>query len=107
MENTKEAMLFDIIMFFYQLESMLKNHNSMLSDKISEGDIVSSSLAFNNSLIVARVKLLIKEHKELEEYSKSDEFNRRLKDVLSGLQTKTSEDFGLSTEGTKKEDLVN
>lgn len=79
--------LFDLILFLYQLETMLKNHSSLLKDKIIEGDLVSSSLAFNNALIISNIKRILKENPELEEYSKSEEFKEKLNSLLTGLQT--------------------
>lgn len=87
-----EKLLFDVVLFFYQLESMLKNHSSMLSDKISEGDIVSSSIAFNNALILSSIKRILKENPEFEEYSRSEYFQAKLKSMLSSFQTENITD---------------
>lgn len=85
--NSSSKMMFDVILFFYQLESMLKNHSSMLSEKISEGDLISSSIAFNNALILSNLKRILKENPDFEKYSASEEFQAKLKNVLSAFQT--------------------
>lgn len=91
MENTeKDKTMFEIILFFYQLESMLKNHNSMMSEKISEGDLISASIAFNNALILSNMKRIVKENPSIEEYSKSKEFKERLESLLSAFKTSTT-----------------
>jgi hypothetical protein len=90
MEKTTEInqkTLFELILFLYQLEIMLKNHTSLLKDKILDGDLVSSSLAFNNALIIANIRRILKENPDLEEYSKSDEFKEKINSLLTGLQT--------------------
>lgn len=90
MENqneTESKFMFEITLFFYQLETMLKNQNSMLTEKISEGDLISSSLAFNNSLILASLKKIIKDNPELEKYSSSESFQEKLKGMVNKLTT--------------------
>jgi hypothetical protein len=85
----KEKTLFELILFIYQLEIMLKNHNSLLKDKIVEGDLVSSGIAFNNSLIISSIRRILKDNPSLEEYSASDEFKERINSLVSGLKTDT------------------
>lgn len=84
MENTeeKDKFMFELTVFFYQLETMLKSQNAMLTDKISEGDLVSSSLAFNNSLILSSLKKIMTESEEVAKYANSEEFKERLKNML-------------------------
>lgn len=86
MEKTDKT-LFEIILFFYQLEAMIKNHNILMKDKIIEGDLISSSIAFNNALILSSMHKIIKDNPTLEEYSKSEEFKERLNKLLTGLVT--------------------
>lgn len=85
--HQKSKMIFDVVLFFYQIDSMLKNHNAMLSEKISEGDLISSSIAFNNSLILSNIKRILGDHPEFENYSKSEEFKSKLKDILDSFKT--------------------
>lgn len=89
-KEKSKKMMFDVILFFYQLESMLKNHSSMLSEKIAEGDLISSSIAFNNALILSNLKRILKENPEFESYSNSEEFQEKLKNMLSAFQTNES-----------------
>lgn len=79
----KDKAIFDFILFIYQLESMIKNHNILMKDKILEGDLVSSSIAFNNALIISGMQKIIKENPIIEEYSKSEEFKERLSTLLA------------------------
>jgi hypothetical protein len=92
MENNesrpKEKLIFDVVLFFYQVREMLKTHNSLLSEKITEGDITSASIAFNNALIIANIKRIMNEHQTLEQYSKSKEFEEHLKTLLEGSKKK-------------------
>jgi hypothetical protein len=92
MEKTieiKEKTLFDLVLFIYQLETMIKSHNGLLRDKIAEGDLVSAGIAFNNALIISTIKRLLIDHPSLEEYTKSDEFKERLNTLVSGMKTET------------------
>jgi len=82
-----EKTLFELILFIYQLEIMLKNHNSLLKEKIIEGDLVSAGLAFNNALIISNIKRILKDNPSLDDYSKSEEFKERLNTLVSGLKT--------------------
>jgi len=88
-KEKSKKMMFDVILFFYQLESMLKNHSSMLSEKIAEGDLISSSIAFNNALILSNLKRILKENPEFESYSNSEEFQEKLKTELPNEMTRT------------------
>jgi hypothetical protein len=91
MENTekpKNKLIFDVVLFLYQVREMMKTHNSLLSERIIEGDIPSSSIAFNNALIISNIKRILNENKELEEYSKSKEFEESLKVLLDGSKKK-------------------
>lgn len=92
MENNKEKAVFEIILFFYQLESMIKNHNILLKDKIVDGDMVSASLVFNNALILTGIQKIIKENPVMEEFYRSPEFKNRLSTLLSTSQESVSED---------------
>jgi hypothetical protein len=92
MEKTieiKEKTLFDLILFIYQLETMIKSHNGLLRDKIAEGDLVSSGIAFNNALIISTIKRLLADHPSLEDYAKSEEFKERLNSLVSGMKNET------------------
>lgn len=89
MENKTDTdkIIFECILFFYQLETMLKTHNSMLSDKILEGELVASSIVFNNALIISNIKRILKDNPKLQEYSNSKEFKERLESLLSTLKS--------------------
>jgi len=93
MENNqtdRNKLVFDVVLFLYQIKEMIKTHNSLLSEKIIEGDITSSSIAFNNALILANIKKIIHEHKELENYSKSKEFEDGIKGMLENYKKKNT-----------------
>lgn len=88
-EKADEDMIFDVMLFFYQVESMLKNHSSMLSDKVSEGELIPSSIVFNNALIIANMKKILSEHPTLLNYSSSPDFQKRLESKLMAFQAET------------------
>jgi len=85
-KNAQDKAIFDVILFFYQLETMIKNHNVLMKDKIIEGDLVSSSIAFNNALILSGMQKIIKENPIISEYSKTEEFKERLNALLNTAQ---------------------
>jgi hypothetical protein len=89
MENNEtDKAIFEIILFFTQLETMIKNHNILMKDKILEGDLVSASIAFNNALIISGMQKIIKENPIIEKYSKTDEFKNRLNSLINPTQEK-------------------
>jgi hypothetical protein len=87
-KSKKDKFLFEVILFFTQLESMLKNHNILMKDKIMEGDLISSSIAFNNALILSSMQKIIKDNPIVEEYSQTAEFKERLNNAISAHQEK-------------------
>jgi len=87
-KSKKDKFLFEVILFFTQLESMLKNHNILMKDKIMEGDLISSSIAFNNALILSSMQKIIKDNPIVEEYSQTAEFKERLNSAISAHQEK-------------------
>lgn len=82
-KKDKKTLAEDTAFFLTQLEAMLKNHNSMLSDKVVEGDVTSSSIAFSNSLLIASIKRMFDDHQELKEVplnTKQEKKNEEKKD---------------------------
>lgn len=87
MENKKENTLVeDVALALTQIESMLKSTNSMLMEKITEGDITSSSIAFSNAILISFIHKTIDGHIELGDYIKSDEFKEKLSSMLTTQQ---------------------
>lgn len=83
--SANEKMFFELIILFYQMEYLLKNNNSLLADKIAEGDVTSSTVAFNNSIMISNVKKLLKDYPELKKYSKSPNFEKNLTNLFQQI----------------------
>lgn len=62
MEN---KMLKETTSVLSQIDTLVKNYNSLLADKVMEGDVTSSSIVFSNSLIISSIKKLFEDHEEL------------------------------------------
>lgn len=103
MEKTQQeqpTLIEDVSFALTQIESMLKNNNSMLAEKIAEGDITASSVAFSNAILISFISKLVNDHPEIKNYINSDEFKEKINSVLSPQTTTTTNLFE-----TKKTDL--
>jgi hypothetical protein len=88
MEKNNESVIKESLIIFYQIETILKNQNSILTERISDGDLISSNIAFSNALLINTIRKFIKSYKILEDYSKSEEFSESIKTLLDGLSQK-------------------